>query len=402
MLDEIREWEQVALPLGEGESFRLKHRNLSDGLSGAERAMTVIARRFLCGAAGEPELLAEATVFEKVKTVSDVLRAWCGYEQEMPEGLTAEGEKVFLQMKNRLTTGICQLALEQAGIRENQKYLPMADAVCSRVRETLERCSGQVSLKEALECFAELSGMCARFREEHPEAKGQIYPERLLTGALEPLRDREISFGKPAVTEISFDLYAKGNSFKIMNFERIAAAALDLGPLKRYVVLSDQGNFCGEVYRKTAQKVKQISLGDLDTVPRLVFAWLRERSLHGGGARRMEIINTADVINWCKGIPHLEKSKRDLYLYLGDKEKRLFTVPQYGEEEKGGNTIKIGLYPEFFDKWADALCLVEDSPEAIRAWKAAHPGGAYVLWRDRGACRDLQVLCGEEIFRTEE
>jgi hypothetical protein len=80
----------------------------------------------------------------------------------------------------------------------------------------------------------------------------------------------------------------------------------------------------------------------------------------------MEIINTADVINWCKGIPHLEKSKRDLYLYLGDKERRLFTVPQYGEEEKGGNTIKIGLYPEFFDKWADALCLVEDSPEAIR------------------------------------
>ncbi|MBQ9561919.1 MAG: hypothetical protein IJU99_00545 [Lachnospiraceae bacterium] len=403
MLDEIREWEQCALPReGEG-SFRMKHRNISSDLSGIDRAFTVIARRFLCGAEGEPDLIAEVpgeapgeALARRIGITKQVLRAWCGYEQEMPEGLTAAGVECWEKMRNRLTTGFCEIALEQADIRENKNYEAIAGEIKEILRETLKACSNHVGLAEATEAFERIDGICREFKEAHDMQEKQMYAERILHGGLEALAARERGFGMPAVTEISFDLNAKMNTFKLVNYERACAAALDLGMLRRYVVLSCGGDFTGGILRPTAKKVKPISKTDLDTVPRVIFAWLMERTRHGGGKRRAEVLNTADVINWCKGTPHLEKSKRELFLY-GKEPAPLFQTPAVSEEDKGDNVIKICLHPEFFDRYAERLAVVPDREEEIRAWVQAHPEGAYVLWRDRGSGCDLEMKTGDEI-----
>ncbi|MBQ4473245.1 MAG: hypothetical protein II930_03025, partial [Lachnospiraceae bacterium] len=245
MLDEIREWEQCALPReGEG-SFRMKHRNISSDLSGIDRAFTVIARRFLCGAEGEPDLIAEVpgeapgeVLSRRIGITKQVLRAWCGYEQEMPEGLTAAGVECWEKMRNRLTTGFCEIALEQADIRENKNYEAIAGEIKEILRETLKACNNRVGLAEATEAFEKIDGICREFKEAHDMQEKQMYAERILHGGLEALAARERGFGMPAVTEISFDLNAKMNTFKLVNYERACAAALDLGMLRRYVVLS--------------------------------------------------------------------------------------------------------------------------------------------------------------------
>ena len=136
---------------------------------------------------------------------------------------------------------------------------------------------------------------------------------------------------------------------------------------------------------------------------RFVFAWLLERERNGGGSRRAEIINTAELINWAMGVPHLERSKRELFLWTKNEEtETMFHTPKAYAAENQSNVLKISLAPDFYRNWADSLKILPDDEEKIeeyiRNYQKEHEGkGDFVLWRDKGAGSALEILCGEEI-----
>ena len=413
MLDEIREFEQYCLPDGEKEqkeNVRLKHRTISDSLSGIDRAFTVIARRFLCGAEGEPDFIDKEAAFQdQLKATDAVLRAWCGFEQEAPEtGLTEEGKAQFEKMRNSLPTFFLKLAAEQSGIKENEKFGEINEMIRGTVKKTLERCQGRASLTEAIGCFEEICETYHQSKEnqdQKADGSKQMYAERMLNGGLKKLKEREKSFGYHAVTSLEYDLdHQDANTLKVTNFRHAEAAAKNLGPLKRQVVISGRGDFTGMVYKKTKMKTIRIKTeGDRDIVTRFVFAWLLERERNGGGSRRAEIINTAELINWAMGVPHLERSKRELFLWTKNEEtETMFHTPKAYAAENQSNVLKISLAPDFYRNWADSLKILPDDEEKIeeyiRNYQKEHEGkGDFVLWRDKGAGSALEILRGEEI-----
>ena len=83
MLNELIEFENYTYSLDSNEPvYRLKHKNLSNSLSGVTRAMTIIARKCYY----------DENVIDKIGHCKNTLRVWCGDPKgDQPASRVCEG-----------------------------------------------------------------------------------------------------------------------------------------------------------------------------------------------------------------------------------------------------------------------------------------------------------------------
>lgn len=336
MLDEIREYDEYTLPM---EHFidenrrRLKYASfVKDGLSGMERAMTIIARRHLFGDG-------ESLPAHSADECREVLKAWCGFgfEKAIPAAAALAGwaprylRHIFLKE-----------ALDR--VHETAEELPETGGKFLTALTS-------ISPDDPLES---LRGKEAAIDSLIHEARGQNVNITYLTRikycikALTELRGKASYYAK-SLFDVENAAPKRDNDYKSISYDKIIADAYELGPLRqRYLVYEGAHPLSSQIRKRTKRRLdgKNLLENEQDVVLKLTAAYLLQQY----GSNRYAVVNKVEIANWLTAKDYKMEHLEDFL--LAPSLEPLFETPK----SIGGNVKKIGLHPDWIKRFqiADA------------------------------------------------
>ena len=292
MLNELREYQQYTFNIEkdteERKFSRLNHRQLCNSLSGIERAMTIIARYFYYNYwKTEAPGDKQPTKKEKIDLVHSSLAAWCG--------LMNKGE-------------VCPPKAKHI-----ENWLP------KYIEEVLKK-----------------------------DAEGNEQSIKRLQESLEKLKNKKTEFSKHMMIDYVSDQEATKyhNDVKKITYESIIANAINAGELTNRVLLSKQNPFDRIIKEKGKLDGSELDEGKKDRIIKIICAFLLNRT---NFEQRYAVVNRADVANWCKDNPKMDK---DDYNFLYKDSTKEINMPLFERRLVGNNILKIFVEPELLN-WCD-------------------------------------------------
>ena len=333
MLNEIQEFKQYTFSHANngGEVLpRLNHRNICNGLSGIDRAMTIIARYFYYNFYVDKSVTVPVQQ-ERLEAVREVLKAWCGFDGRTPDG--------YSHLQGWLPQYIRKVLM--ADKLKNCRLYSEGD-VGDHVRSQIEAC---LCLIEKVDDDSERLTTARKLVELTCGSESATSLQRL-SNALIDLKKKKTEFSKRMFLDyISDDEASKWkNDFKKITYDSIIANAINMGPLINSVLISQIDPFT--VIRKAKGTIKD---NDKDRILKMVCCFILNRT---NATQEYAVINKSDIANWCMGDPKMQKADYEKYLFShnGLSEQLFETI------SVGSNVVKLRVHPALLDLCEFKVC----------------------------------------------
>ena len=272
MLNEIREYEQYTAPpesLTDKNECRLKYATLiKTQFSGLERAMTIVARRHL------PLNPTE----EDTAKVRRLLKVWCGFGKE----------------DEAAECGVCYGWLKKYMVQMCRLHI-WADVTDEETRAKFLGCLPQITLQGNKENWD-----AVQTQGEALKAVAKVPAEKIISTAKALATwEKRAAYLAQGLFAVQYTANKSDNDLHRICYDKIIANALELGPLKNYVLAAKLDPFkAGLIKKYTRFRNKGAAITkntSQDTVLKFTAAYLRQRAETG---REYAVINFADMSNW--------------------------------------------------------------------------------------------------------
>lgn len=322
MLNEIIEYDQYSFDCDIETNktlSRLTHRNICNGLSGIERAMTTVARYYYYNYYSKGEM--SQAQEERIEFVRSVLKAWCGLMNQEDE---------------------CPLAAKHI-----EDWLP------KYIENMLKK-----------------------------NAEGNELSLKRLEESLEKLKNKKSAFSKRLFVEYISDDEANKwkNDFKKITYDSIIANAIELGELKERVLLSKTFPF-----ERIKKEKGNINSAEQDRVIKIISAFLLNRV---NANQMFAVVNKADIANWCKESPKMDKDDYQKFKYRFGGE----DVPLFESVLIANNIVKFKVAPELLGFCEFVIC--ENDANILNSY--IEQGYKYI-YRDSGS---VEFIKHEELKKV--
>lgn len=330
MLNEIGEYEQYTLSPDEMNrcpQLRLKYITLiKREFSGLERALTIVARHFLF----------DKTEMRDEKTVCEILKAWCGFNNEadfLPSHFNG-------WLPNYICCAFISKRLKICFEKASELDMEIQSSFMDLIKKTPVKYEF-MKIRESVEAWE-------NFKVNNGEALKKIgnEPTQILASlkALVKLSQKNKQFSK----SLFGSLTGRGDiPFRAITYDRIIANALLAGKLRRYYLVCDEEMFQS---KKILKDTKKLSTGDRDMILKMTADYLLQKR---NNAQMFVETNDSNMVNWLASSRKAENFNRESYILTSTAE-NIFEVDRIN---LGGiNALKIKMNPE----WTKRFSLVED------------------------------------------
>ena len=342
MLNELTEYRQYTAKPSVNGAFRLSYKNLTNKCSGLDRAMTVIARKFLFEDGFYVKQSLSRT--EKAEAVKEVLKAWCGFSYEVKDAFSEKGQTELENIKNWFPQYVLCLLRSKLDDSEREALLANFEErveTCTDLAKAEQYCKDLMSeaRKRKKEINAEAPAGEVSSKKNNSPAKDTLNRLNKLTEVLHQMEWRKNSFSKPLFEE-EMQRDTADNDAKAITYESVIANAFHEGPLRNRVLEVPTKGFSFYKYSEKKEKYVPVKPNstDEDLILKLIAVCLIRRQAAPAGDREFEVINKADVSNWGKNDSLLETKELDLFYADDAGERKIFRTLLIG-----GNTLKIAI-----------------------------------------------------------
>lgn len=381
MLNEIVEFDNYTYHLDSSEPVnRLKHKNLSNSLSGITRAMTIIARKCYF----------EENVIDKRRHCKNTLRVWCG------DSKGDEDEAMDGIIGNWLSNYVIEV-LGSEKCEQFRKYLKNHKDVLGDDYETVNSLFNDLwneiianPLKDK-ERRTDILINCNQIKRiinknceltQDPNLKMKFAPVNSIVLILDMIRKRCGNKGFNGKMFSEKLEKSDKNDYKKITYDKIIAEAVKEGRLEKHYLVCASDNLDEVCYKDKypfkKKKNSKTSKKKADLLRKVVAAFLLEKKRHtdSSEAERFIPVNFSDIRNWLVSDIDI---KLEAYSY---KEKPLFD-----QEVINMNQKQIRINKEWMD-----CCGWKIVHEAeLESYLKEHPGATF--FSDWGAGQMLKANC---------
>ncbi len=377
MLNELKEYEQYSTAIEQISEFRLSYLCLSNKLAGLERALTIVAQKFLFGI--DDFCNSKKKIDTRILITKYALSLWLfGKKDEVPVELKNIRIK-NPQLNTELEKIMCWFPKYIISMAIN-KLNDIADIVSvDSIDGKLKEAREELNITEVLKKFPDINigdfSITNQNKKIFKKIDTCVSFINTCKGILETVKNKKKSYEMPLFSEnVTSDTTLNSNDSKSLCFEMIIANALEKGKLKERVVYCEKSkDDIFNVIKKIEQngKIKKISgAAEKDKILRTAISYKLIKDSH----QEYAVINKRDISNWCESSNKMEGLK--LFLFEDESvNKKLFLEKIYS-----GNTVKVKVSSEWLEycgfeiKDADDECI--DSKFKCKII-------------DQGACKEL-------------
>lgn len=331
MLNEIGEYEQYTLSpekFADCPPLRLKYMTLiKRELAGLERALTIVARKFLFDAENP----------RAEKEVQEILRAWCGFKNK--------ASSLPLHFDGWLPNYICNafLSARLTTCLEKASALKNDSSLSSSLIALIKKTPAQYDfykVRQSVEDWEDFKATHGAFFKSFGNEPTQILSS---LKALVKLSYKNKQFSK----SVFGSLTAKGDiPFRAITYDRIIANAILAGKLRRYYLVCDEELFKS---KKILKDTRKLLPSDKDMILKMTAEYLLQRR---NTSQAFIETNDSNIVNWLAGSRKAENFDREIYI-LADSGEKIFNLSKIN---LGGiNAQKIKMHPD----WTKHFRLVE-------------------------------------------
>ena len=330
MLNEIREFEQYSFCLKTADeahlhqNSRLKRKALiTNGFSGLERAMTMVARRYM---------FARSSVAtpESIETARMALKQWCGSKSVQAD---AETQAIKDWLPDYIRYSLLQDCLQELRkhkttlAKVGSSYLPIYQEAEGLAADAPPEVLRQAALSlEAKGAELEKKNLQNRFNNEIKPILGCI--ERL-----DNLESKRREFAKSLFLFNERDV--SSNDYKRITYDSILMKAFEKGPLKRYYLYCDDKCLLNRFELEEKKK---------DLVLKTIAAFLLGTNSEFEH-QEWTAINKTDIVNWLVGSSKVEEYQPNKIL-LFEKEQ---SVQPFKTQRVADNCVKLHVIPDIIE-----------------------------------------------------
>ncbi|MBR6012345.1 MAG: hypothetical protein IK062_01010 [Selenomonadaceae bacterium] len=359
MLNEIGEFEQYTMlpqDISDCKYRRLKYFTLIKGdFSGLERALTIVARKFIFND-GNLKNLDE----DKIKEIKEILKAWCGFDNEKKSSLPPhfQGWLVNYICYAFLSQNV-QDCLEKISLLEKNNFQKDYEEV---LKEIPLKYSDE-SFEKSLQDFENLNATYGKELKKIGNEPTQIF---LALKKLVKLSNKNKNYSK----SLFGGLTVQGDiPFRAITYDRIIANAILAGKLCRYYLCCDEDLFDANKILKDARTLR---IGDEDMILKMTASYLLQRR---NNSQEFIETNDSNIMNWLKSIRKPENFDRESY-----------TLAESGENIFEVNKVWLGKIPvlkvKINPEWTKHFWLVEENENTSDLGE--------IFFSDSGSCAPLR------------
>lgn len=320
MLNEKKEFEQYIFPLnGERKETRLKHKTITNNLSGISRAMTIIARSSLFKDSSPGN----------IEQAKNDLMVWCGDAKGNPQ--KASDNIVFGWLPEYLVKvlGEKKAAAFKTYLAEEPELhnYPHYDEVCSLFNYLhqnfcIEAFKEKAQREQMIHAMKYLKAYCKGLGNSETQRKKTSKKFSEIYNVLATLDMLNKRFGSKGFNKRIFNNNlerAERNDFKKTMYDKAIADAMAFGPLKRYYLVCDNPEFFNICYKTPSKTSSPFSKGNwstptynkADLITKTTAAFLLEQHFRRAANKHdgLAPINQTDIKNWCVNSPDMNGLK---------------------------------------------------------------------------------------------